>query len=144
MDRASKILVNGIVLVSFLSIGVAAFKYFVLQDYTVQIAVACDPLRESCFMSVCDPEEGECSSETEKEVEYYKIIEKSARQLGPCSGESCPEVSCEESEDCIEIFCDEEMAEEIGDECIQIESFPEQDRDVIKETSNDVEQSASQ
>lgn len=132
-------LLGGIVLISSCSIVVCALKYFVLQDYIIQVAVECDPTTESCFVSVCDPGNEECTGDSEQDTEYYKIIERSASGLPAClsSDEECREIPCEADQGCFEILCDESTADEFGDRCSQ----PEDSKEMVPE--DDQEDSVS-
>lgn len=137
VDRSSKLFIFGIILISVVSIALCGFKYFFQQDYIVQSMVACDPVKESCFVSVCDPLEEECSSDPNKDTSFYKIYEKLARDLPACDSlESCSEMQCDPTNGCIEYTCNEDLSLEIGDECSNPEDY-QVDESIQEEKSND-------
>ena len=86
--------------------------------------VECDPAKESCFVSACDLAEEECSSDPNEDTSFYKIYEKSARDLPACDSlETCGEMRCDSTNGCIEYTCNEDLSLEIGDECSNPEDY---------------------
>lgn len=134
MSTFSKIILSiFIVLVTF-SISATYYKYFVIQDFEVEFEVDCDSSTESCFTWICDPEiDGEdyCSGDPEEDIWDYKLFYRNAGNVPQCDPEEddgCAFYECQEwEEDCYELTCTQELAEDLGyDECTY---FPEEDND---------------
>jgi hypothetical protein len=88
-------------------------RYVIFRDYLIQLGVHCDPSEESCFVQSCD--EGECLSDNEAGVWYYKLLTKKAYTLPDCNKEEalCRSLSCKEGEkNCTETECDPFEVEE--------------------------------
>jgi hypothetical protein len=112
LDRKSKILFVIIGLLIAISIAVTFWRYIVKRDYIIQAQTDCDPTTENCFVWQCDSEstvEGEaCTGDPEKDIWYYKIIHRNAKNIPPCdpNDEDCAALVCEENElECSEEFC---------------------------------------
>lgn len=96
-------------------------KYFLDRDYTIFAEIPCDPITESCFVSVCDPEEEECTGSVEEDTMYSKKIEKHAGLIPLCdpNTEGCVVDQCDaESTNCGVILCNVNE-----DECSLPEDF---------------------
>lgn len=110
MDRKSKYLIRGLILIFFVS-AYWGYQVFVVQrDFIVNSTATCDPQIESCFVS-CDA--GRCGTD------YYTKITKRAYNIPICNGilEKCEPLVCEPGEiDCEITFCSSESVEE-GERC---------------------------
>ena len=105
MDRASKYLIWGFVLI-FIAVAYHGYRvFFVERDFIINGTTECDPAFESCF-AWC---EEEC------EEDYYKKITKKSSNIAVCNElfEECESLVCEPGErGCKIIYCSEETVEE--------------------------------
>lgn len=79
---------------------------------------SCEPTEESCFVWKCDPATETCSENPTENIEYYKIIHKSAANITVCApGGTCgEELVCEPGEkNCQETLCSEEYLAASGE-----------------------------
>ena len=112
LDQKSKILFIIIGLLIAGSVAVTFWRYIVKRDYIVQAQTDCDPTTENCFIWKCDPAstvEGEaCTGDPEKNIWYYKIIHRNAKNIPNCDpkDENCKALVCNPGEkDCSEELC---------------------------------------
>ncbi len=113
-----------------LVIGGTWYRYVVVMDYYVLLQAPCNPGEESCYLSVCNPAEAECS-ETSPEDIYYKTIKKKAYSAEACFNRpgGCVDVLCAPGEKhCSEIQCDTSQ-EESGGVCYSPDFTPLEDMD---------------
>lgn len=104
------ILIGGAIL---WNVGYAYNRFYIEKDFTISQHISCDPEVENCFVWQCDPAYEECSENPEENVDYYKIIDKSAANIENCSNiDECEEPTCEADEaDCTISLCSPEAAE---------------------------------
>ncbi len=150
MDTKSKILLAVLSLLIVGSVGTAYYRYMVVRDYAVEMQTDCDPMSETCFIYVCDPEVEECSGNPEEDTWYYKMFRRNAANIPICdpSEEGCEAYVCAEGErDCEEILCDETTLAEFdaGDACSDPEVYslehPE-DSEEMEEGAGETEEAA--
>jgi hypothetical protein len=123
LDRKSKLLFAAIGLLIAASVAVTYWRYMAKRDYIVQAQTDCDPETENCFIWKCDPAsdvEGEaCTGDPEKDIWYYKIVRRNAKNIPLCdpNNEECTALVCSEGEaDCSEQLCTAENVPE-GETC---------------------------
>lgn len=129
MDKKSKILVIAFVLLIIGAVGATYWRVFVKKDYLISNQVDCDPYTEKCFIWRCDPnstKEGEtCTGEPDKDIWYYKVIERKAYNIPLCNpdeDENCQPFVCGENEKgCKETLCEENNPDKI--ECNNPEEY---------------------
>ncbi len=123
MDKKSKYLIFGLVLVFAVSVYWNYRVFFVERNFVVDSTTICDPKIESCFMWC---EGGEC------ETDYYAKITKRAYTIPICNEalEECEPLVCETDEtECEITYCsgdtvqDNEVCTNSRD--FQIEENPE-------------------
>lgn len=125
MDKSSKVLFFVIFLAILTAVGLSFYKYMVKMDYYLQIQTECNPAKERCFITECNPEEdSECPENEAERRSYYKIIMKKAYLAPDCDpkDEQCPEVTCDSDSACQEIFCDETTVSD-GETCHDPETY---------------------
>lgn len=126
MDKKSKIFFLAFFLLLVASAGAGYYRFFVVGSYPVEGRAACDPSRESCFISiVCDPDNEECSGDPQQDTAYYKIVRTKATDVIPChpGAKSCNLQACRPDEsDCEEILCDPKNLAE-GEVCTDPEIY---------------------
>lgn len=91
------------------SIGLAYYRYYIQRDYIITSQAACDPYVETCFVSLCDSNEDECSENPDENISYYKDISRNAKNVPVCNPteEGCSALSCPVGEtDCEVTLCD--------------------------------------
>lgn len=115
LDKKSKILFIIIGLLIVGSVAVTFWRYMIKKNYVVQAQTDCDPTTENCFIWKCDPAstvEGEkCTGDPEKDIWYYKIIRRNAKNIPLCdpNDENCTALVCDPGEkDCSEELCTSE------------------------------------
>lgn len=116
MDTKSKIFLAIFFTFIILITGLTFYKYIVAKDYYVKVEADCDPEIESCFVYECDPaEDTQCPEDPVARVYYYKIIEKKAYAIPLCdpNNMACPPLACNDGEDCTEIYCEQNIEEEV-------------------------------
>ena len=117
MDKKSKILFLVFFLVLAGSIFLTYYRYMVVRDYIIEAEVSCDPMVESCFVYVCDPESGEeCTGDPEQDTSYYKLLHRNAKNIPLCDPEEadCLAAVCQPGEaDCQVTLCDSTGAEDV-------------------------------
>lgn len=110
------------------SVALTYYRIMVKRDYIISAQIDCDPAKEACFVSECDPEsDSECADTPEDErTTYYKTIKKNAKNIPLCDAQKneCPEqLSCEPGEEeCEEELCDESNVPE-GESCNDPEQY---------------------
>jgi hypothetical protein len=115
MDGEAQFNVN-----DYLSISVVAVLFFILffnyyhffvkNDFVVIKQVACDPAKDSCFVSDCESNDPSCDSTT-----TYKKISVSSKY----AGKDYEALDCIESgPTCTIVTCNADTAEE-GERCFQ-------------------------
>ncbi len=113
MNNRSKILVTLVALLFIVS-AVLQYRHFVgNKEFLVVNHVSCDPLRESCFISDCDPLIDEDCDTTP-----FKKITMTASYAPSCTAnESCEEPRCfDEDKKCLVVACSVYFLEE-GEVC---------------------------
>lgn len=139
VDTKSKIFFLLFFLAIVGAIGGAYYRFVVTQDYSIEANAECDPLIESCFVHLCDPEAGEeCTGDTKEDTTYYKHVRRMAKNIPLCdpNNEDCTALSCPVGEaDCEEILCDKNTV--VGSERCSDES------DALVEEAAPVEDSVS-
>lgn len=125
MDKKSKILFLVFFLVLAGSIFLTYYRYMVVKDYVIETQVSCDPMVESCFIYVCDPEnDEECTGDLEQDTSYYKLLHRNAKNMPLCdpAEADCPVAVCRPGEvDCQVTLCDPAAGEDI--ECSDPEAY---------------------
>jgi len=107
IEKGNIIFFASILVVILACILFAFYTYYLNEDYLIFSDIPCDPVTEQCFVGWCDPEYEECTG-TDEDAYYYKIIQKSARNLPLCDplNSSCI-FSCEVDEDgCAHVLCE--------------------------------------
>lgn len=107
MDTKTKILFTVFIGLVFIAALLSYQRYFIQGNYLITAEVPCDPTREVCFVSTCDPETDEDC--TDPEPSYYKQIEGTAHALPSCdpNDETCGLTECSAgSSACRVIRCD--------------------------------------
>jgi len=137
MDKKSKILFLVFFIVLAGSVLVTYYRYIVIKDYIIEAQINCDPMAEACFVSVCDPENGEeCTGNPEEDISYYKILHRNAKYIPLCDPQAadCPVASCQSAEeDCLVTLCDASMEDAVcSDPDIYLREHPT--RDATEET----------
>ena len=95
MDKKSKILFLVFFLVLAGSIFLTYYRYMVVKDYIIETQVSCDPMVESCFIYVCDPENGEeCTGDLEQDTSYYKLLHRNAKNIPLCDPAAGEGIAC--------------------------------------------------
>jgi hypothetical protein len=135
MDKKSKILIVVFALLILGSVGATYYRIFVKRDYIISAQTDCDPLEENCYVWECDPnatdESEKCTGDPEKDIWYYKIINRKAYNIPLCdpNSEECEALTCSEGEDDCEMKnCDPE-----ADECRTPEKYQEENPDALSE-----------
>ena len=130
MDKKSKILFLVFFLVLAGSIFLTYYRYMVIRDYVIEAQVGCDPMTESCFVYVCDPENGEdCTGNLEQDTSYYKLLHRNAKNIPLCdpTEADCLVAVCLPGEaDCQVTLCDPTSEEDVvcsDPEAYQMEHF---------------------
>jgi len=106
-SKKNKIFWTIFALLIIVSIFFMYMRVFVNKDYMLVQEVSCDSTTDSCFVhtpeDLClESEDFDCVSKTE--AEYYKVIYKKAANVPVCNpstlaeGENCPELMCEDEE----------------------------------------------
>ena len=117
MDKKSKILFLVFFLVLAGSIFLTYYRYMIVRDYVIEAQVSCDPMTESCFVYVCDPENGEeCTGDSEQDTSYYKLLHRNAKNIPLCdpTEADCLVAVCLPGEaDCQVTFCDPTSEEDV-------------------------------
>jgi len=136
MDKRSKILFLVFFLVLAGSIFLTYYRYMVIRDYVIEAQVGCDPMTESCFVYVCDPENGEeCTGDPEQDTSYYKLLHRNAKNIPLCDPEEadCLVAVCQPEEaDCQVTLCDSTSEEDVvcsDPETYRAEHLPEEEPD---------------
>lgn len=114
MDKKSKILLWSLFFLMAGSLFFMYYKTFVLRDYLIQSEIECDPYIETCFVSLCNSDDEECTSESIENASYYKIIRRLAKNIPSCDQTSpiCS-LNCGENEEgCTYELCDVSSVEE--------------------------------
>lgn len=116
MDKGSKIFFLVFFLVLAGSIFLTYYRYMIVRDYVIEAQVGCDPMTESCFVYVCDPESGEeCTGDPEQDTSYYKLLHRNAKNIPLCdpTEADCLVAVCLPGEaDCQVTLCDPTSEEE--------------------------------
>ena len=147
MDKKSKILFLVFFLVLAGSIFLTYYRYMVVKDYVIETQVSCDPMVESCFIYVCDPENGEeCTGDLEQDTSYYKLLHRNAKNIPLCdpAEADCPVAVCRPGEvDCQVTLCDPAAGEAMA--CSNPSDFEAKDEEVDEEDveTEEPEKSAS-
>ena len=147
MDKKSKILFLVFFLVLAGSIFLTYYRYMVVKDYIIETQVSCDPMVESCFIYVCDPENGEeCTGDLEQDTSYYKLLHRNAKNIPLCdpAEADCPVAVCRPGEvDCQVTLCDPAAGEDMA--CSNPSDFEAKDEEVDEEDveTEEPEKSAS-
>ncbi len=121
MDKKAKI----VFFLFILSVLVLVFslynKHFLDKEYLIFAEIPCDPSSESCFVSMCNPDEEECSGVLEEDTTYFKKLEKHAWQIPSCdpNEESCLVAQC----DAKDAGCGITLCSSDEDECSSPEDF---------------------
>lgn len=106
---------NLLILIILVLLAVIVYRYdqYVLKkNFLLNIATACDPSFESCFVVDCSPEEDEECDQTP-----YKKIEIRASEAPMCLQEhSCDTFECEPGTSCVASYCSDDALEE-GEIC---------------------------
>jgi hypothetical protein len=124
-DKQSKIFFLALFLLIALSVGVSYYRFFVAKDYVIEAQADCDPAAEACFVSVCDPQEEQCSGDPEEDTSYYKVVHRKAANIPLCNpnDEGCDALVCQPDEEgCEEILCDPNSLAE-GQQCSDPEAY---------------------
>ena len=134
MDKGSRYLLLGLVL---LGIAVTVWGYrvfFIEQNFVVKNVTECDPQVEICFMW--------CEEECEED--YYKKIVKNAKNIPDCdsSVEECEPLVCSPEEmGCEVIYCSSDTVEE-GEQCTNPLDF-EREEEETESTGVEIDAEAS-
>ncbi|MDR3559496.1 MAG: hypothetical protein P4L58_03790 [Candidatus Pacebacteria bacterium] len=115
MDRKTKIFFGVFFGLIAITIVVTFCKFFILKDYYIQAQADCDPTKEACFVTTCDPSQDDtCPTDPAKQTSYTKLIRKKASEIPLCdpSDKSCDALACGSGADCQVIYCDKDT---VGD-----------------------------
>ena len=75
------------------------FNIFVGKNFSIVAQVSCNPDKEKCFQSTCDPaSDSSCPENESQRTSYYKKIRKNASAI----------VACESSKE--KLGCDQELS----------------------------------
>ena len=119
MDRKTKIFFGVFFGLIVLTIVVTFCKFFVLKDYYIQAQADCDPAKEACFVTTCDPSQDDtCPKDPAEETSYTKIVQKKASEVPLCdpNDKNCDAMACNPGMDCKVIYCDKDTVED-GETC---------------------------
>ena len=99
------------ILLIIVSVSASYYRYVVLHDYLITVAVDCDPDAESCFVWQCDPSiEGDCTGEADEDIWFYSLVEGTTKYMCDNREEDCDPSACvdDPNADCEMIYCSEE------------------------------------
>ena len=119
MDRKTKIFFGVFFGLIAITIVVTFCKFFILKDYYIQAQADCDPAKEACFATTCDPTQDDtCPKNPAEQTSYTKLVEKKASEIPLCdpNDKSCDALACKPSMDCQVIYCDKNTVED-GETC---------------------------
>ncbi len=117
MDKKSRILFLVFFIVLAGSVLATYYKYIVIRDYIIEAQINCDQTMEACFISVCDPDNGEeCAGNLQEDITYFKILHRNAKNIPICDPEAagCLASSCQSmEEDCFVTLCDSSVEDAV-------------------------------
>lgn len=126
MDKQSKILFAVFTFIVIGSLLSSYNRYLVNHEYIVDTQVSCDPMTESCFVSLCDPEVDEtCTGDPAEDTTYYKLLHRNAKYISLCDPNKtvCETLICPPGEpECVVTLCNPDISEV---ECSDPETYME-------------------
>lgn len=117
------------------------YRFIYTEDYPVTVYAPCDPLTQSCFVAVCDPNEEECSGDVATDTSYYVSTRRPAYAVPDCdpNDDACQEkLPClPEDSLCVNTYCDATVLGE-GERCSD-----ESDKALIEEAQASEQEGAA-